>query len=208
MKPNSRNKMTHFWGLLFCLVTSVSLLGAEQTPMGPAQLIDALQQGGLVIYFRHAATDHSQDDQHPVDLSDCSTQRNLSPHGRQQAQRIGEAISRLEIPIDEVIASPFCRCHETAQLIFGHYRLEDNLYFAVAVDKATRTLQSEHLRKLLATPTRTGLNRVIVAHTGNLREATGIWPKPEGVAWIFQPMGAGRFEVMGMLAPDYWPSAQ
>jgi DNA-binding NarL/FixJ family response regulator len=67
-------------------------------------LIDALKQGGLVLYFRHAETDHSSDDQHPVDLADCSTQRNLSEQGRNQAKGIADAIARLGIQIDEVLS--------------------------------------------------------------------------------------------------------
>ena len=198
--------------ILFCLWTLCFTAGseaadAEQGLLNPAQLVEALQQGGLVVYFRHGATDHDQDDQHPIDLSDCSTQRNLSATGRQQAERIGEAIKRLNIPIGEVATSPFCRCRDMAQLMFGHYRLDQDLYYAVAVDKATRDLQSEHLRKLLSTPPRGGMNNVIVSHTGNLREATGIWPKPEGVAWVFRPTGDGLYQAMGMIDPDDWPKA-
>ena len=194
--------------LLCCLTAAIQAAETDQKLLDAEQLIEALQQGGMVIYFRHAVTDHEQDDQHPVDLEDCSTQRNLSLEGRQQAKLIGEAILRLGISFDEVVSSPFCRCRETAQLIFGRYRLDDSLYFAVAVDKATRTRQSERLRKLLATPPRMGMNNAIVAHTGNLREATGIWPKPEGAAWVFRPAGNGRYEVLGMLDPASWSNAQ
>jgi phosphohistidine phosphatase SixA len=183
-------------------------LAVEQGSFGPAQLIDALQQGGLVLYFRHAATDHTQDDRHPIDLSDCSTQRNLSPAGRQQARDIGEAIGRLNIPVGEVRTSPFCRCHETAQLLFGRFTVDDNLYFSVAVDKTTRSRHSEHLRRLLSTPPRAGKNRVIVSHTGNLREATGIWPKPEGAAWVFRPLGEGGYEALGMMDPGHWSNTR
>ncbi|MGD8589213.1 MAG: histidine phosphatase family protein [Chromatiales bacterium] len=207
MKSNARKPWVELWLSMFCLIASLQPVAAEQGQLGSEQLIDALQQGGLVIYFRHAATDHSQDDQHPVDLSDCTTQRNLSPVGRQQAQLIGEAIGRLNISIDEVISSPFCRCRDTAQLMFGRYHPDVNLYYAIAVDKVTRALQSEHLRNLLSTPPRAGMVRVIVAHTGNLREATGIWPKPEGAAWVFRPLGDGRYEALGMLEPDNWPTA-
>jgi phosphohistidine phosphatase SixA len=194
------------WTLCFSIGLQVA--EAEQGLLSPAQLVEALQQGGLVLYFRHAATDHGQDDQHPVDLSDCSTQRNLSETGRRQAERIGEAIKRLNISIGEVLTSPFCRCRDMAQLMFGHYHLDQELYFTVAVDKATRAQQSEHLRKLLATPPRSGMNKVIVSHTGNLREATGIWPKPEGVAWVFRPMDDGLYEALGMIDPEDWPNAR
>jgi phosphohistidine phosphatase SixA len=206
MKPKIHKMMVKIRLSLYGLAICLQVASAEPTPLAPEQLIDALQQGGLVIYVRHATTDHTQDDEHPVDLSDCATQRNLSRSGRQQARRIGEAIKRLAIPIGEVLSSPFCRCYETAQLLFGRYRLDEDLYYAVAVDKATRTRQRERLRKLLSTPPGTGLNKVIVSHTGNLREATGIWPKPEGVAWVFRPLGEGRFEALGGIDPGDWPN--
>lgn len=171
------------------------------------ELIDALKQGGLVLYFRHAETDHSSDDQHPVDLADCSTQRNLSEQGRNQAKGIADAIARLGIQIDEVLSSPFCRCRDTAQLAFGRYRADDNLYFTVLVDKEQRAKQSEWLRQTLTTPPKPGTNKVIVSHTGNLREATGIWPKPEGVAWVILPKGNGRYEALGKIEPSFWPEA-
>ena len=199
------NKTKVLFGLcMLCFAVGMPAAETDEGLYGPAQLIEALQGGGLIIYFRHGATDHSQDDQHPIDLSDCSTQRNLSEEGRQQAQRIGEAIKRLNIPIGEVLASPFCRCRDTAQLMFGRYRLDDALFYAVAVDKESRVQQSEHLLSLLSTPPPGDANKVIVSHTGNLREATGIWPKPEGAAWVFRPLGEGGYQALGLLDPDYW----
>jgi phosphohistidine phosphatase SixA len=199
------------------VVTALLLAGsvcasvwAEDAPDGllsPNELIDALQQGGLVVYFRHAQTDHGTDDQHPVDLSDCSTQRNLSEQGRSQATSVAEAIGRLGIEIGEVVSSPFCRCRDTAQLAFGRYRVDDHLYFAVVVEKEQRAKQAAWLRNMLSIPPREGTNRVIVSHTANLREATGIWPKPEGVAWVIRPQGNGQYEALGKIEPSFWPTA-
>jgi len=172
------------------------------------ELIDALRRGGLTLYFRHAKTDHGIDDQHPVDLSDCSTQRNLSQEGRVQAMQVADAVARLGIEIDDVLSSPFCRCRDTAQLAFGRYRVDDHLYFAVVVDREQRARQSEWLREMLSTPPAAGTNRVIVAHTANLREATGIWPKPEGVAWVIRPKGSGQYQALGKIEPSFWPTAK
>src|SRR4029453_17091970 len=80
---------------------------------------DALQRGGLVLVLRHAATDFSKPDEDPVDLADCTTQRNLSAQGRADARAIGRGVRRLELGIGTVLASPFCRTRETAKLAFG-----------------------------------------------------------------------------------------
>lgn len=212
MKLNSRWQAAIFLVMALSLAPSLSaLLQAAPGNAGlltPEQLIIELKKGGLVIFLRHAETDHATDDQHPSVMSDCSTQRNLSQQGREQARRIGAAIKRLGILIDDVVSSPFCRCHDTAELMFGRYRVNENLYFAVAVDKARRVEQATYLRRLLSTPPQAGMNNVIVSHTGNLREAAGIWPKPEGAAWIIKPKGNDNFEALGMIDPAYWVEAQ
>jgi phosphohistidine phosphatase SixA len=50
---------------------------------------------------------------------DGARQRNLTDAGRADARAIGAAIRALGIPIGRVLASPFCRTRETAELIFG-----------------------------------------------------------------------------------------
>lgn len=188
--------------------SAVYAASAPEEHLSPEELIDALKQGGLVLYFRHGETDHSSEDQHPVDLADCSTQRNLSEQGRNEARGIADAIARLGIQIDDVVSSPFCRCRDTARLAFGRYRVDDNLYFAVVIDKEQRARQSEWLRQMLSTPPKAGANNVVVSHTANLRETTGIWPKPEGVCWVILPKGNGQYEALGKIDPSFWPTAK
>jgi hypothetical protein len=48
-----------------------------------------------------------------------------------------------------------------------------------------------------------GTNNIVVAHT-NLKEAAGIWPQPEGVAYIFQPQQNGDSWCEG--GPEEWSS--
>ena len=55
--------------------------------LGDRTLAEALQEGGFLIYIRHAATDTAVDQD--VDLRYCSTQRNLSQRGKDQAAGIG-----------------------------------------------------------------------------------------------------------------------
>ena len=79
----------------------------------------ALQQGGHVLYIRHALTTPGFGDPPGFKLEDCSTQRNLSDEGRAQARRMGDALRSRKVPIGEVLSSPWCRCLETAKLAFG-----------------------------------------------------------------------------------------
>ena len=100
------------------LMIGTATPAAAQAPAG-AQLLAALRAGGYVIYFRHADTDHSRQDQRPVSFDDCATQRQLSDKGRANSRAIGEAIRALDVPIGSVLASPLCRTVETAMLAFG-----------------------------------------------------------------------------------------
>jgi phosphohistidine phosphatase SixA len=50
-------------------------------------------------------------------VNDCSTQRNLSNEGRQQASKIGEKIRKHGIKTASVFSSAWCRCRETAKLL-------------------------------------------------------------------------------------------
>ncbi|MEG3620362.1 histidine phosphatase family protein [Magnetovibrio sp. PR-2] len=170
--------------------------------------LEEMRQGGNIIFFRHAITDHKQMDMDEVDLADCSTQRNLSEEGRAQSLSIGKAIRDQEIPVGEVLSSPFCRCMDTAKLAFGAAEPSDFLYYAIGLKKAQKEIVTKSLQNLLSSPVPEGTNRVIVSHTGNLREAAGIWPKPEGVAWVFRPGEKGQFETLGKINPQDWAKLQ
>ena len=63
--------------------------------------------GGLTLYFRHTATDFSQNDAAMTTHEACATQRNLSQAGRAQARDIGAAIRRMQLP---VVQASSCRC--------------------------------------------------------------------------------------------------
>src|SRR5688572_25163942 len=67
--------------------TPATTPASTPVPSGPAAdaLVGRLRAGGLILYFRHAITDQSRQDDPSPDLSDRTTQRNLSDRGRQQA---------------------------------------------------------------------------------------------------------------------------
>ncbi|OSM01447.1 histidine phosphatase family protein [Magnetofaba australis] len=191
------------------LVVLTSLFVSPAAVLAAAEFktpsLHALQKGGLVIFLRHAISDRSQNDASNGSADDCATQRNLSQQGRAQAVRIGQAIKDLGIPIAEVLSSPYCRCRDTAQLAFGSAKMkvQEFLHFAIGLSKQGRMQAADALRALLSAKVAPGGNRVIVSHNSNLREAAAIWPKPEGVAYVFRPLGDG-FEVVGRIAPDQW----
>lgn len=191
--------------LVSCLALPASALAQSSDYLTAVELVERLRQGGHILYFRHAQTDRSQEDQHPVKLEDCSTQRNLSAEGRQQATQIGVHMKRLGIPIGKVTSSPYCRCVETAQLAFGRSVItDDNLYFAMTAQAEERQRISRVLKQRLTQKPAAATNDIIVSHTANLREATGIWPKPEGVIWVIKPDHSGGYQALGKIDPSEW----
>ena len=166
-----------------------------------------LRKGGYVIYFRHMRTDHNQEDRRPVDLNDCNTQRPLHEEGRKQARKINQAFKQMKIPVGLIYSSPYCRCRETAKLAFGNAIITHDLYFAMGLSRQGKQAKGEALRRLLAEKPVDQRNTVIVAHTANLQEAIEVWPKPEGVAYIFKPDGKGKFSIVARIEPHIWAQA-
>jgi len=179
-------------------------LNAPPNAISGPELVQALRGGGHVLYFRHGITDLSTRDSDRTSLDNCATQRSLSDAGRKQMRDIGRQFERLRIPVGTVLASPYCRTLETAKLAFGRVTPEPELAHTVTADDATTRRRAGALSRLLATVPGGGSNTVIAGHTGNLQEATGIWPSPEGVAIVFKPDGRGSSQFVATIPPTRW----
>jgi virginiamycin B lyase len=185
--------------LVLAAAVAVGAAGAA----GPG-LVDQLQRGGLVLVLRHAATDQSKQDETPVDLADCSTQRHLSAEGRAQARAIGRAVRRLRLPIGAVLTSRFCRTRETAQLAYDRARVEPALLNTIAaVHDARWRQQIRAVRRLIGTPPARGTLTVLVTHGIVVSDATGLTLE-EGETLVFRPLGRSRYRLVGRIASNDW----
>lgn len=97
------------------LVLSTGLAPAQDASRGFWTL---LRDGGCVVLMRHAQTDPGVGDPPNFKLGECSTQRNLSEAGREQARRVGTAFVRERVQLAQVRSSAWCRCVDTAMLAF------------------------------------------------------------------------------------------
>jgi phosphohistidine phosphatase SixA len=191
--------------LTFALLQGSPWQVAAQSPTlaGPA-LVKALREGGLILYFRHASTDFGQNDDQMTGYEDCAKQRNLTDRGRAEARDIGVAMKRLELPIGDVVASPFCRTMETARLIFG------SATASAAVRGGPARPESEEryaaLRKLLSTPPRPGTDLAIVSHGNPFNAVVGAPYLAEGEAAVIRPLGAQGFVVIARVPKNAWDS--
>lgn len=167
-----------------------------------AELLALVRAGGLVVYFRHTATDFSRDDRAMRDHDDCANQRPLSPLGRTQARTIGAEWKRLKIPVGTVLASPYCRTREVAQLAFGRYQRSDDVRGGPVEDGADRYAG---LKRLLSTsPQPASANLVISSHGNPYQAVVGAPYLAEDEASIIRPLGEGRWEVLARLKADEW----
>jgi hypothetical protein len=194
-----------------CALFAGASLAQQPAPVAPEarsslsapELIAALQKGGYIVYFRHAATDFSKNDEKMRDFDDCANQRNLTDAGREQAKRIGGAWRALKLPVGKVYASPFCRTRETAQLAFGRYERAGEARGGPGT--ASDPSRYRPLSEMLATKPAQGVNDIIVSH-GNPYRA--LHPESaylqEGEGAVIRPLGDGQHEVLGTVTSDAW----
>lgn len=181
--------------MLRCLLIGCALLGAGVARADEA-LWALLQEGGQVVLVRHALTEPGVGDPPGFRLEDCRTQRNLSDEGRSDARRLGEALRARHVPVAAVQSSPWCRCLETAQLVFGRAPQPQpalgNLF-----GRPERTAQQVARLSELVQQVPRGGNLFLVTHGSTTLALTGESPAT-GEMVVLTPQ-AGGFRVAGRL---------
>jgi phosphohistidine phosphatase SixA len=178
---------------------------AFQDKLSGAALVNALKKGGYIIYFRHAQTEKDYADQINAQIGDCSTQRMLSAAGWEQARSIGAAFTALAIPVGQVYSSEYCRAWQTADLAFGRHEADARLNFLPFeeyTDAQVAQMRTNVMPLLTAAP-ESGKNTVIVGHDDILEAAIGIYPEPQGIAYILKANGQ-NLEVIANVEAQEW----
>jgi phosphohistidine phosphatase SixA len=193
--------------LIVLAATLWSLPALCQGAPATAEWISALREGGHVIILLHAATRQDQADTDPLNFGNIDTQRQLSDEGRAMAMQIGEAFTKLGIPISEVRTSMFNRGIDTGWLAFGDATptldLTDGGLAVTPIENNRRALA---LRKLAATVPPEGTNVVLVTHKANMLDAFGKdwFDVREGETSIFKPDGRGGFLLIVRVQAADW----
>ncbi len=155
----------------------------------PAQADSAWQtwrEGKAILIMRHTLAPGTGDPAGFV-LEDCSTQRNLSSEGLQQAKRWGELLRQQHNGKITVYSSQWCRCLDTARLMQLSQPVALpalNSFFAGRGDgnKQTQQLVLQFATAQTAQPT------VLVTHQVNFTALTGIFPRSGEAAIIALPL--------------------
>lgn len=159
---------------------------------------ETVREGGHVVLLRHALAPGTGDPP-GFELGDCSTQRNLSAAGREQARRIGEQLRAVGLGGAPVYTSQWCRCRETAELL-GLTAPEPlrglNSFFGRYADREP-TLQALRgfLRGRDEAPT-----AVLVTHQVNITATTDVFPA-SGQAVVARVAPDGGLTTVGTVPP-------
>ncbi len=165
-------------------------VGAKATEAGWALLRD----GEHVVLLRNAMAPGASDPAN-FDIEKCSTQRNLSERGKQQARKIGALFAARAAPTERVLTSRYCRTKETARLVFGSAEEFAPLDPPTA-DEAARKVQSDAILREVRDYSGSG-NLVLVTHLETIQALTGQSAR-EGEAVIVSPDDNG-LRVLGRI---------
>ena len=152
---------------------------------------------GYVLLLRHTLAPGVADPEN-FKLDDCTTQRNLSQVGRDDAKSVGKWLKRLDIKIARVESSRWCRAKETAQLLdIGKVRLNSNLDSLLQSKDPVKAIQSVRVKKQIVDYRNKSGLLVLVGHYINIGAVTGVGVESgEGV--LVKADGKGVIKVVGL----------
>ena len=110
----------------FKIIITFFLFLLNKTSLANENIVEILKNGNNIIFIRHAIAPGNGDPSN-FDISDCSTQRNLSKEGELQAIKIGKFFKENDIKVTKVLSSEWCRCKDTAKIAFGNYETKNFL---------------------------------------------------------------------------------
>jgi phosphohistidine phosphatase SixA len=161
------------------LIFSTAALGLPRLGMADEAAWAALKKPGAMVLFRHALAPGGGDPP-GFKAGDCSTQRNLSEEGRQQARRIGQTLRERGVAVQEVWHSAWCRTRDTAQLAFPSMQAPvlrpEPAFNSFFGDRSSEPAQTAAARKLLLAWRGPGA-LVVVTHQVNISALTEVFPQ-------------------------------
>jgi phosphohistidine phosphatase SixA len=163
-----------FSTLIFILIFSLSAQSSFANELAIWDKLQGTTPKGYVLLLRHSLAPGVGDPAN-FKLNDCSTQRNLSEIGRQDARDIGAWLARRQIKIARVESSRWCRAKETAELLnLGKVRLNRNLDSLFQESELLNHPQTIKVRKqILDYRNKTGL-LILVGHFVNINALTNV----------------------------------
>lgn len=148
-----------------------------------AEMITRLQQGGYVLYFRHAQPAGNTDDP------------GLRADGQEKAVLLGNWLREQEIKINlPVLSSPTQRTQETGKAAFQSIRVEEALAYMDVLfmenPSGVERVMKARLMSLLESIPLAGTNTVLMAHSFSFNDQ--IEARPYLGLILLKPKGKGQ----------------
>jgi len=194
--PKSNQRLMMLWVVIFSTICAYFFNPTVSNANSDWQL---LKQKGVVVMMRHTLAPGTGDPDN-FRLNDCSTQRNLSSEGKEQARRIGEEFRKRKIKVSQILSSQWCRCQETARLLdLGSVELQPalNSFFS---DRTTEAKQTDLVRRLILEHRSQNGIVIMVTHQVNITALVGVVPT-SGASVILRANPSGKVELLGQLPP-------
>jgi phosphohistidine phosphatase SixA len=182
---------------VLALLSCLSLQSAYANELAIWDKLQGSNPKGYVLLLRHTLAPGVGDPEN-FKLNDCSTQRNLSSVGREDARSVGDWLKRRDIKITRVESSRWCRAKETAQLLgIGRVRLNPNLDSLFESADPAKAIQTVRVKKQIVDwRNKSGL-LVLVGHFVNIGAVTGVGVgSGEGV--LVKADSKGKISVVGL----------
>jgi broad specificity phosphatase PhoE len=185
------------YSYFFLIITLLSyFFSLQYANANSISLFLQLKSDNHILLLRHSLAPGTGDPDN-FNLSDCSTQRNLSKHGVQQAKKIGELFKENNIKKVNIDSSEWCRCQETAkEIALGNFKILSllNSFFSNYTYGIQQTRKLENwIKKLpLKTPT------LLVTHQVNITALTGYYPR-QGEIVFAKRLKTGKLKIIGFI---------
>ena len=182
---------------VLALLSCLSLQSAYANELAIWDKLQGTNPKGYVLLLRHTLAPGVGDPEN-FKLNDCSTQRNLSQVGREDAKSVGDWLKRRDIKIARVESLRWCRAKETAQLLdIGRVRLNPNLDSLFDSQDPAKAIQTVRVKKQIVDwRNKSGL-LVLVGHFVNIGAVTGVGVgSGEGV--LVKADSKGKITVVGL----------
>ena len=179
--------------------------GSHDERFGRAKaVIGDLRNGGYILFLRHtsreklaepysqAAFDNTSMTEPPIDVGTFRKAICLDEQGLAEARMLGQALSRLKIPIGDVLVSPTCRAKETAHHVFPDKEFQVEPALVPHYMQGTSDYRAgirERLKRILSTTPDARTNTLLSSH-GNVLEHIGIGQPTDfkmGSVIVFKP---------------------
>ena len=163
------------------------------------KLLAELKTGNHVALLRHALAPGTGDPDN-FNLNDCTSQRNLSAAGRQQAADIGMKFRDEGIDNAEIYTSQWCRCLETARLMALGEPVDLPILNSFFREYSRQDIQTKQLMDWLSSK---DLSQpvILVTHQVNITAISGVYPD-SGEIILLHRNSNGTFEVTARIQTD------